>query len=230
MCNSAVVFILNQKLRIMKKLYFLGLISLWGITLAGQVTLNWQVTDEQNRPLVGVSVWRQHTVEGTITDENGRFSLSVVPGMDVLEMSYLGFERRQIKIQPDVKENSTELLFAVEYDLPEVSIVAHGWKEVCGCTSCRFRHITFNLDSIRLEKFIAPKVRIYPIPTQHQIFLQQETPLGQVDLYNLSGQKLQSFNFNDQLNASIDLESLPSGTYFLRSSKGWTEKVILQRE
>lgn len=213
----------------MKKLYILGLISLWGITLAGQVTLNWQVTDEQNRPLVGVSIWRQNTVEGTITDENGRFSISVVPGADVLEMSYLGFERRVVKIQPGVKVYRTELLSPMEYDLPEVSIVAYGWKRhCCYCATCVKRGV--KLDSIIIETFITPKVRVYPVPTQHQIFLQQETALGQIDLYNLSGQKLQSFNFNDQLNASIDLGNLPSGTYFLRSSKGWTEKVILQKQ
>lgn len=214
----------------MKKLYFLGLISLWGITLAGQVTLNWQVVDEQNRPLVGVSVWRQNTAEGTITDENGRFSISVVPGADVLEMSYLGFERRVIEIRKGVKLKQTEILLPVQYDLPEVLIVAPDYgRRCCGCYD-RHGHTILKLDSIILEEFIMPKVRVYPIPTQHQIFLQQETPLGQVGLYNLSGQKLQSFNFNDQLNASIDLGSLPSGTYFLRSSKGWTEKVILQRE
>ncbi|WP_421794374.1 carboxypeptidase-like regulatory domain-containing protein [Haliscomenobacter sp.] len=213
----------------MKKMYFLGLISLWGITLAGQVTLNWQITDEQNRPLTGVSVWRQQTVEGTITDENGRFSLSVVPGMDVLEMSYLGFERRQIKIQPDVKENSTELLFPVEYDLPEVSIVAYSYVNR-RCCLCYCTRQVVKLDSILVESFVKPNVRVYPIPTQHQIFLQQETPLGQIDLYNLNGQKLQSFNFSDQLNASIDLSAWPAGTYFLRSSKGWVEKVILQKQ
>jgi len=213
----------------MKKMYFLGLISLWGITLAGQVTLNWQVTDEENRPLVGVSVWKQQTTDGTVTDENGRFSLSVIPGTDVLEFSYLGFERSVVKIQKGVKVNATEVLFTTEYELPQVSITAHGWLRCCGCW-CGVSVRSIKLDSIVIRDLVAPKVRVYPIPAQRQIYLQQETPLGQIDLYNLSGQKLQSFNFNDQLNASIDLSSQPSGTYFLRSSKGWTEKVILQKE
>ena len=214
----------------MKKIYFLGLISLWGLTLAGQVTLNWQITDEQNRPLVGVSVWRQQTTDGTVTDENGRFSISVIPGVDALEMSYLGFERIVIKIQQGVKVNKTEVLFPTQYELPQVSIVASGRGRGCCCYPCQLVRTSLKLDSIIVKEFITPKVRVYPIPTQQQIFITQETALGQVDLYNLSGQKLQSFNFSDQLNASIDLSAWPAGTYLLRSSAGWVEKVILQKQ
>ena len=211
----------------MKKIYFLGLISLWGLTLAGQVTLNWQITDEQNRPLTGVSVWRQQTTDGTVTDENGRFSIGVVPGVDVLEISYLGFERSVIKILAGVKVNQTEVLFPVQYDLPEVSIVAsritrRWWVD----------HIigkTVKIDSVSLEEYAMPKVRVFPIPTRNTIHIQEETTLGQIDLYSLSGQKLKSFNFNEQLNASIDLSAWPAGTYLLRSSTGWVEKVILQK-
>ncbi len=212
----------------MKKMYFLGLITLWGITLAGQVTLNWQITDEQNRPLTGVSVSRQQTTDGTVTDENGRFSISVVPGVDVLEMSYLGFERTVFKIQSGVKVNKTEVLFPTQYELPEVSIV--GGRR----TGCRWVDYyigkTVKIDSISFEGYAVPKVSVFPNPTQHSILLQQESSLGQVDLYNLSGQKLQSFNFSDQLNASIDLSAWPAGTYFLRSNAGWVEKVILQKQ
>jgi CarboxypepD_reg-like domain/Secretion system C-terminal sorting domain len=210
----------------MKKMYFLGLISLWGITLVGQITLNWQITDEQNRPLTGVSVWRQQTTDGTVTDENGRFSIDVVPGVDVLEMSYLGFERTAIKIPSGVKVNQTEVLFPVQYDLPEVSIV--GSRRTRRWWVDYIIGKTVKIDSVSLEEYAVPKVRVFPNPTQHSILLQQESSLGQVDLYNLSGQKLKSFNFSDQLNASIDLSIWPAGTYLLRSSAGWVEKVQKQ--
>ncbi len=45
----------------------------------------------------------------------------------------------------------------------------------------------------------------------------------------LCRQKLQSFNFGEQLNTSIDLSAFPAGTYFLRSNQGWVEKVVLQK-
>ena len=212
----------------MKKLYFLGLISLWGITLVGQITLNWQITDEQNRPLTGVSVWRQQTTDGTVTDENGRFSIDVVPGVDVLEISYLGFERSVIKIQAKVKMEQTEVLFPVQYDLPEVSIVGSR-RTRCWWVDYIIGK-TVRIDSVSLEEYAVPKVRVFPIPTRNTIHIQEEAPLGQIDLYNLSGQKLKSFNFSDQLNASIDLSAWPAGTYLLRSNAGWVEKVILQKQ
>jgi hypothetical protein len=199
----------------MKKLYFLLIASIWGITLLGQasITLQWQVTNEQNEPLVGVSVWKKQTSEGTTTDKNGMFWIDVVPGRDELEISYLGFETSKIVISKEMKAKGVEILIPAEYNLPEVTILAYN-----------------GLDTIPAFNIFQPKIRIYPTPTKASVFLQQETPLGNLDLYNLNGQKLQSFNFNDQLNASINLGAWPSGTYFLRSSKGWMEKVILQKQ
>lgn len=216
----------------MKKLYFLLLASIWGITLLGQasITLHWQVTNEQNEPLVGVSVWKKQTYEGTTTDENGMFSIDVVPGRDELEFSYLGYETSKIAVRKGMKDKGVEILIPAEYNLPEVTILAYS-RLLCGYCGigCNVSKIRV-LDTIPVFNIFQPKIRIYPIPTSASVFLQQETPLGNLDLYNLSGQKLQSFNFNDQLNASINLGAWPSGTYFLRSSKGWVEKVILQKE
>lgn len=218
----------------MKKLYFLGFISLWGITLAGQesITLHWQITDDHNEPLVGVSVWKKQTTEGTITDQNGRFSMEVFLGKDELQLSYLGFESTTIKTHKGMKSTGSEILFPTEYDLPEVTISAiySEIQRICCCNWVELMNPIIKTDSLINFSYTTPKVHVFPTPTSQTIFVQQETSLGQLDLYNLAGQKLQSFNFNDQFNASIDLSSQPSGTYFLRSSKGWTEKVVLQRE
>jgi hypothetical protein len=215
----------------MKKIYFLLIASIWGFTLLGQasITLQWQVTNEQNEPLVGVSVWKKQTSEGTQTDENGMFSIDVIPGRDELEISYLGYETSKIAVRKGMKEKGVEILIPAEYDLPTVTILAYNrWcgRCCCGCVVSKIRV----LDTIPVFNISQPKIRIYPIPTTAAVFLQQETPLGNLDLYNLNGQKLQSFNFNDQLNASINLGDWPSGTYFIRSSKGWVEKVILQKQ
>jgi hypothetical protein len=222
----------------MKKLYFLLIASIWGFTLLGQesITLQWQVTNEQNEPLVGVSVWKKQTSEGTTTDENGRFSMEVVPGKDELQVSYLGFESITIKTHEGMKSTGSEILFPTEYDLPEVTISAiySEISRICCCYWVELRDPIFKsdikTDSLFNFSYITPKVHVFPIPTSQTIFVQQETSLGQIDMYNLAGQKLQSFNFNDQLNASINLGAWPSGTYFLRSSKGWIEKVILQKQ
>lgn len=216
----------------MKKLYFLLIALIWGFTLLGQasITLQWQVTNENNEPLVGVSVWKKQTSVGTTTDENGMFSIDVVPGRDELEFSYLGYETSKIAVREGMKAKGVEILIPAEYNLPEVTILAYnGWQHRFCCLCYAVRTIR-GLDTMPVFNISQPNIRIYPTPTKASVFLQQETPLGNLDLYNLSGQKLQSFNFNDQLNASINLGVWPSGTYFLRSSKGWVEKVILQKQ
>lgn len=49
------------------------------------------VTDENGEPLVGVSITSTISKRGTITDMDGNYSISVVPG-DELEFSYIGFQ------------------------------------------------------------------------------------------------------------------------------------------
>ena len=55
------------------------------------------VTDSTNEPLIGASVVIQGTSNGTITDINGKFSLSVHPNA-VISISYIGYITQNIKI------------------------------------------------------------------------------------------------------------------------------------
>lgn len=180
-------------------------------------------------PLPGVNILKKNTSEGTVSDIDGNFSIDVVPGIDVLVISYLGYQTSTIEIKKGILLNRVEPLFPVEYNLPQVEIVADGGFRCCCLLRCAVTR-SVGLGEIQDIDLSMPKVRIFPIPTPNAIFLQQKTPLGKLDLYNLSGQKLQSFNFSDQLNASIDLSALTAGTYFLRSSNGWVEKVVLQKQ
>lgn len=227
----------------MKKMYFLGLISMWGITLVGQITLHRQIVDEKNRPLVGVNVWRNQIGESSVTDENGWFSFTFFPGKDILEISHLGYEAVSVQINTERSGGEITIAIPLYDDMPDALIT----KEIMpdNITETIMTHQAYyrsffriplvlkqfhTSDSLLFPSFLITKVRIFPIPSSKTFYLNHENPLGQIDLYNLSGQKLQSFNFSDQLNASIDLSAWPAGTYFLRSSKGWVEKVILQKQ
>ena len=52
-------------------------------------TVTGTVTDAANEPLIGASVLVQGTSTGTITDMDGKYSISVTPE-DVLAFSYVG--------------------------------------------------------------------------------------------------------------------------------------------
>lgn len=53
-----------------------------------------RVTDNNNEPLIGVNVVQKGTVNGTVTDMDGNYSLKVPP-KSTLVFSYMGFERQE---------------------------------------------------------------------------------------------------------------------------------------
>lgn len=62
-----------------------------------QRTISGVVTDGEGLPLIGVNVQRLNTSEGTITDIDGAYSISVNTG-DTLLFSYIGFVNQQIPV------------------------------------------------------------------------------------------------------------------------------------
>ncbi len=82
--------------------------------LAQKVTVRGYVDDTLGEPLIGATVIEKGTSNGTATDIDGNFTLSVNPGA-ILQISYVGYTPQEIAIknQTDIKvtlqENSTLL-------------------------------------------------------------------------------------------------------------------------
>ncbi|MFD0988811.1 carboxypeptidase-like regulatory domain-containing protein [Mariniflexile jejuense] len=60
------------------------------------------IIDESKQPLPGANVLIKGTTVGTVTDFDGKFSINAKNG-DVLIVSYLGFETRELKITDNTK-------------------------------------------------------------------------------------------------------------------------------
>jgi len=60
-----------------------------------QETIKGIVTDENNQPLFRANVFWLNTSLGTITDENGNFSIKKSPETTFLVVSYIGFETQK---------------------------------------------------------------------------------------------------------------------------------------
>ncbi|MCU7547779.1 SusC/RagA family TonB-linked outer membrane protein [Chitinophagaceae bacterium LB-8] len=56
------------------------------------------IKDESGKPISGASVKVVQTKTGTLSDEEGRFSINMPAGQTVLEVSYVGFATEKIKI------------------------------------------------------------------------------------------------------------------------------------
>lgn len=105
----------------MRPFQTLFLLLLCGFLFA-QKTYTGCITDEDNAPLVGVSVMYGST--GTITDINGCFSLTTAGDSIVLTLTYTGYETRKVTAYPG-KPLTVKLTFAEEI-LDEVVVVGYG--------------------------------------------------------------------------------------------------------
>ena len=90
-----------------------------------QVTITGVVTDDANEALIGATILEQGTTNGTTTNVDGRYTLTVQPGA-TLEFSYIGFESQIIPIG-----NRTVIDVVFKQDLSvldEVVVTALGFE------------------------------------------------------------------------------------------------------
>ena len=65
--------------------------------LAQKITVNGNVSDATGEPLIGASVLAKGTSEGTATDFDGNFTISVEPNA-VLVVSYVGYDTKEVAV------------------------------------------------------------------------------------------------------------------------------------
>ena len=100
----------------------LAFLLITGMTAFAQVAVQGTVTDAANgEPIIGASVLEIGTTNGTITDFDGNFTLTVQPGAK-LSISYMGFKTQELAAAPSMAVRmgeDTELL-------DEVVVVGYG--------------------------------------------------------------------------------------------------------
>ena len=87
------------------------------------------ISDEDGQPVIGASVQVKGTQQGTITDVDGKFTLSNVPSSaGTLVISYVGMQTEEVGIQP----NMTVRMKTNDELLDEVVIVGYGTAKKLG--------------------------------------------------------------------------------------------------
>jgi len=100
-----------------------------------QNTVKGHVTDENGKPLQGVSVLVKNTARGVTTDASGNFSIQVSPS-DVLVVSNIGYTEQEIIVGR--KTDITVRLLTTEKTMSEVVVVGYGTqkkRDVTGAVS-----------------------------------------------------------------------------------------------
>lgn len=111
---------------------------------SGTTTVNGVVKDEENNLLIGATVVVKNTTIATVTDIDGKFSLSV-PDDAVLLVSYVGFESKEIKAGGH--RNLQVVLREEHNSLNDVVVIGYGTQrkvDVTGSIS------TVNMDDLKL--------------------------------------------------------------------------------
>lgn len=83
-----------------KYFYLLILLVFTPLCVFAQKSISGVVIDEGQEPLIGVSVVVKGTTTGTITDLDGKYSLSNVPNTATIVFSYVGMQTQEQKMTP----------------------------------------------------------------------------------------------------------------------------------
>ena len=125
--------------------------------LQQQRTVGGRIVDEQGTPVIGANVVEKGTANGTVTDADGRFSLSVSPSA-VLHVSYIGYLEEDIPVS-----GKTSLHITLREDtksLEEVVVVAYGTskKSVFTGSAASVDHTRLQSSSASFDKSLQGQV------------------------------------------------------------------------
>lgn len=180
-------------------------------------TITGTIYDEDKNVLADANVIVKNSEKGTITDEKGQFRLEV-EAKDILQVSYLSFETKEIVIS-EQKELKITLVSSWE-KIDAVEVIA------CGVVKCSRRTIcqwTIKEEDVTAFKRIPTEQRLtslYPNPSTNGIFqlqLNENYTKLTLEVYNMNGQLLQS-NTHTKLSKipQIDLSKQAKGIYLIR--------------
>lgn len=97
-----------------------------------RITLEGKIVDNNNEPLIGVSVVEKGTTNGTITDIDGNYKLNVDSENTPLTASYIGFENVDI---PNPKDTKIVAMTENNNTLAETVVVGYGAQKKASITS-----------------------------------------------------------------------------------------------
>lgn len=105
----------------MKKIILLLFVIFSITSVMSQKTVKGTITDNHNEPLVGVNIRVIETDKGATTNFDGEFSLSGLEKTNILELSFLGYKTREIKVS-DIVNDVAIILFEGNELLQEIVI------------------------------------------------------------------------------------------------------------
>jgi TonB-linked SusC/RagA family outer membrane protein len=101
-----------------------GNINKTPVIQADNITVTGNIVDEEGEPLTGATVQQTGTTNGTITDIDGNFSLSV-PADATLKISFIGFQNTEINVDGNTNLGTITCTSDL-HELDQVVVVGYG--------------------------------------------------------------------------------------------------------
>jgi len=120
-----------RKLHLRLRVLFLFLIAGSSMAWAQDQQVSGTVLDSTGEPLIGVSVLQKNTTNGTITDFNGEFKLSV-PANATLVFSYIGYVTQEVNM--GTRSSISITMREDTQTLDEVVVVGYGVQKKSSVT------------------------------------------------------------------------------------------------
>jgi hypothetical protein len=106
-------------------MFFACLFLSTGMALAQMAVKGTVVSEEDGEPVVGATILVVGTQTGTVTDVDGKFSLTMPSGKSILRISYVGMEPLEVSARPNMRI----VLTNDQKALDEVIVVAFGTQK-----------------------------------------------------------------------------------------------------
>jgi hypothetical protein len=151
-------------------------------------------------------------------DGNGNYS------GHVRVYEYIGGDWTQFRTDIDGEAESDQFGRSVSMSDTKIVVVGAPFNDGNGANSGHVR--VFDLNFAGIDDNSQIEFSIYPIPTSGILNIQSEIPVSQIEIYNLLGQLVKSFEDTN----IIDISSVEQGVYFVKvmdeNGNVGTQKVV----
>ena len=134
-----------------KHLWIFSLLFFCASFVSAQRTVTGMIIDGDNEPLIGATILGQGTSVGTVTDIEGKYSLTVPEGVTSLVYSYTGFATKTMEIGASNVMDVTMSIDAVGLD--DVVVIGYGTQKRKDVTGAVSSVNTKDIENVQLPSF-----------------------------------------------------------------------------
>jgi len=130
------------------RLFLMLVVFLVSVQIQAQLKISGVVTDENKKPLSGVSVLLKGTTSGTTSDSNGVYAITIQARSKTLVFSSVGYTEKEVEIGSQTVLNVT--LSSSNKELEDVVVVGYG--------TMRKSDLTGAISSVKIDEKVAARV------------------------------------------------------------------------